>query len=53
MTIPKVKSTRDKWERCQHCHGTLLVCKGLTRDRGYGCCHNCNHSPKEEPNATE
>lgn len=53
MTIPKSAPTREKWDRCHNCHGTLLACKGLTRDRGHGCCNNCDHTPKEATDATE
>lgn len=53
MTIPKFESARDKWARCHNCNGTEMACKGLARDRGRGCCMNCDHSPKEETNATE
>lgn len=53
MTIPKIASTRDKWARCRHCHGTLVACKGLTRDRGVGCCTTCDHTPEEETNGPE
>ena len=53
MTIPKIESTRDKWARCRHCHGTLVACKGLTRDRGVGCCTTCDHTPEEETNGPE
>lgn len=52
MTIPKFTSTRAKWSPCRHCHGTLVACKGLTRDRGRGCCEDCDHTPKEATDAT-
>lgn len=53
MTIPKSESSRDKWGRCRNCAGTLVACKGLTRDRARGCCTNCDHSPQEDTNGAE
>ena len=52
MTIPKSESTREKWNRCTNCNGTHVACRGLARDRGYGCCKSCTHE-EEETNATE
>lgn len=53
MTIPKSESTREKWGHCRSCGVTIVACKGLTRDRGHGCCKDCTHSPKEATDATE
>ncbi|GAA1513640.1 hypothetical protein [Brevibacterium permense] len=51
MTIPKVESARDKWGHCTHCGVTVISCKALTRDRGYGCCPNCTHQEKTDATA--
>ena len=51
MTIPKVESARDKWGHCAHCGVTVISCKAITRDRGYGCCPNCTHKEKTDATA--
>ena len=48
--MTKHDSTRDKWGSCHKCGITLISCKGLTRDRGHGCCTECAHeeAPRNE-----
>lgn len=37
----------DRWQKCHGCGITLMSCKCLTRDRGRGCCDQCDHPPRE------